>query len=543
MNLALVRGAAAAIAAAAAMGASVPAEHAALRTLVATTAWLPPRSSEVALVTIDETTVSHPAFSGVARRHWTGPLAHVVEALLESGATVVALDLIFTHARSDHPVWLRTLRRGARGGRILVGIVDAPQPAWPTPAQRAAAGGSVNLAMVNLIADRDGVVRSLATTNDGVATMAAAAAERAGALVESPVLLAAARQPEFVTWTATQVLQHRGQAALIEAFAGRVVFLGPWLPDEELHRSAYGIRPGLWLHALGADAWLYGGIQDRRNWAPRGAAAGAITGAAAARRQARWPLPLAIVAAVITTATAWWWGWWLPGTTTLVALVVAAAIVFGWGAASVATRVAASIPHRLRDTAVAPRTVTGTVCFIDIAAFTRTGERCDPAQLASELDRCLAALTRIVESHGGFVDKYLGDGLMALFGCDERDAGASAAFSAVDACLRAHLTLAGKRVRLRVGMACGALRVGAIGDSRRLRITAIGDTVNVAARLEQLNRELGTTVLADEAVAAANQDTDWTDQGERRLRGRALPVHVWAAGIHPAPEVTAAMER
>jgi adenylate cyclase len=206
-------------------------------------------------------------------------------------------------------------------------------------------------------------------------------------------------------------------------------------------------------------------------------------------------------------------------------------IVVAWGAASIATRVTASIPQRLRDTAAVPRTVTGTVCFVDIAAFTRTGERCDPARLASELDCCLATLTRIVESHGGFVDKYLGDGLMALFGCDKRDAGGRAAFGAVRACLREHLALGGERVRLRVGMACGALRVGAIGDSRRLRITAIGDTVNVAARLEQLNRELDTTILADEAVAAANQDAEWIDHGERRLRGRALPVRVWSAGI------------
>lgn len=531
MNPALVRGAAAVIAAAVAMGTSTATEHAALRALVAATALLPPRPSEVALVTIDESTVDHPAFAGVARRDWTAPLAQVVDALLESGATVVAVDLVFTHPRSDHPAWLRTLRRGARGGRILVGVVDAPQPAWPTPAQRAAAGGSVNLAIVNLVADSDGVVRALPPVSHGIATMAAAAAERADALVESAVLLAAARRPDFVTWPAAQVLRHRGQPLLVEAFAGRVVFLGPWLSDEERHRSAYGTRPGLWLHALGTDAWIHGGIEDCRGWAPFSGAAGAMTGAAGARRHSRWPLPTAIATAVIATFSAWWWGWWVPGATMLVALLVAALLVVGWGAASIATRVTASIPHRLRDTAVAPRTVTGTVCFIDIAAFTRTGERCDPARLANDLDHCLAALTRIVESRGGFVDKYLGDGLMALFGCDERDAGARAAFGAILACLHERLSLNREPVRLRVGMACGALRVGAIGDSRRIRITAIGDTVNVAARLEQLNRELGTTVLADEAVAAANPDAEWTDHGERRLRGRALPVRVWSTGI------------
>lgn len=531
MNMPAVRATAATLAATLALFVTVPTERLALRAYVAATELLPRATSEVALVTIDDATVIHPSFADVARRHWTAPLAEVVDALLEAGATVVALDLVFTHARSDNPAWLQTLRRGAHGGRILVGIVDAPQPAWPTPAQRAAAGGRVNLAMVNLLADDDGVVRTLPAAVDGVGAIAATAALRAGGQVQSSLLLAASRPPAFVTWSATQVLDHRGQPALVDAFAGRVVFLGPWLDDEEHHRSAYGLRPGLWLHALATHLWLHGGVQDGRAMAPWASALGAFAGAVGARRHRRWPLPAGIAIATLMTASAWICGWWIPGATALLALALAATAVGGLGAASVATRLTASIPHRLRDTANAPRTIVGTVCFIDIAAFTRAGERCDPASLATDLDRCLARLTELVEAHGGFVDKYLGDGLMALFGCDEHDAGARAAFRAVRACMQEPLELAGERVQLRVGMASGALRVGAIGDARRLRITAIGDTVNVAARLEQLNRQLDTSILGDETVAAANAEAAWIDCGERKLRGRALPVRVWSTRI------------
>lgn len=531
MSTALSRVAAALLAALAATVLAQPVERFALRGLAAMPAWLPARASDVAMVTVDAATIAHPSFAGLTRRDWTAPLADVVAALLEAGASVVALDLVFTHASSDHPAWLRTLRRGAHGGRIVVGIVDGPQPAWPTPAQRAAAGGSVNLALVNLMADADGVVRSLPPViNDGE-TLAAAAAGRAGATTHSAVLLASARRPSFVSWSAARVLDQRGQAALVQAFAGRVVFLGPWLHGEEHHLSAYGGTPGLWLHALGADAWLHGGVNDRRSWAPGCATAGALAGSFCARRGAAWLLPFAAAMVAAATITAWWTGWWIPGATALVALALAALIVVAWGAAGFATRATAGIPRRLRDTAAAPRTLVGTVCFMDIAAFTSTGERCDPARLANDLDHCLATLTRVVESHGGFVDKYLGDGLMALFGCADQDAGARAAVAATRECLRQRLVLGGEPIRLRIGMACGALRVGAIGDARRIRITAIGDTVNVAARLEQLNRELDTTVLVDEAVAAANPDTIWTDHGERRLRGRALPVRVWSARI------------
>lgn len=173
-----------------------------------------------------------------------------------------------------------------------------------------------------------------------------------------------------------------------------------------------------------------------------------------------------------------------------------------------------------------------TACFIDIASFTRASEAADgPERLAADLGRCLRRLDAEVTRHRGFVDKYLGDGLLALFGLEDGD-GRGDAVAAVRACIDACRgpgapRLAGHRVRLRAGLAWGVARIGALHDGPRPHFTAVGDAVNVAARLEQMNRTLGTRVLAAAEVAAAVPGEGWVDHGEQSLRGRERRVRVF----------------
>ena len=123
----------------------------------------------------------------------------------------------------------------------------------------------------------------------------------------------------------------------------------------------------------------------------------------------------------------------------------------------------------------------------------------------------LTAMTDIIEGAGGYVDKYIGDAIVAIFGAPVEDsAHAAHAVAAALAC-QAKLAamnagepaFAGHRLAMRIGLNTGEALVGNIGSRRRFNYTAMGDTVNLASRLEGANKFYGTAILASEAVRQA----------------------------------------
>jgi adenylate cyclase len=491
-----------------------------------------PSRSEVALVLVDDEAARHPEFARAARVYWSTPLAAVTDALLDAGARIIGVDMVFTRDDPASNDWLRTLMRAARDGRVVLGVADGADPALPSAAQRVAVGGVPSLASVNLTPDSDGLVRVMPASHGALPTIAARLAERAGASPTGQRVLASPRPPDFVTWSAAAVLERAGSAELVEAFAGRVVLIGAWLPDDDRHLSIVGDRPGVWLHAVATDSWVRGAsLQIPGDWLRWCTVLlGSMLGVWTLGR-GQWVIGfLAIAISSVATIVAWHAWVLLPGLHATTGLLCGGCVVAAERLVIDSLRAAAALPRRFRtgDTAA---TTPVTACFIDIASFTRTSERSPPELLAAELSACLARLSRIIELHHGFVDKYLGDGLMALFGVDGDGDGCKDAFEAACRCLQAPLTLAGQPVLLRIGLACGPARLGMLGDTRRPHFTAIGDVVNVAARLEQLNRMLDTQLLADHRVAAANPHGNWRDLGERKLRGREGPVHVWTPRI------------
>lgn len=151
------------------------------------------------------------------------------------------------------------------------------------------------------------------------------------------------------------------------------------------------------------------------------------------------------------------------------------------------------------DLQLAPERRIATVMFVDIRDFTRFAERRDPGELFRMLDGALDTFAMHVQREGGIVNKFLGDGLMALFGVPEeqpdhpRRAVRAALRIEESARLMAH---DGRFPELRVGIGIhtGEVVAGDIGRTRR-EYTAIGDVVNVASRIEAANKELGTTIL------------------------------------------------
>jgi adenylate cyclase len=150
--------------------------------------------------------------------------------------------------------------------------------------------------------------------------------------------------------------------------------------------------------------------------------------------------------------------------------------------------------------------------FTDIEGFTTHAESLPPARLAEALGRYLEAATRAVEETGGTVDKYIGDALMVIWNAPTPVADhAHAACRAALACARATADVAASAWwraeglpawRTRFGLHTARVLVGHFGAPDRLSYTAMGDGVNLAARLEGLNKAYGTTILASEDVRA-----------------------------------------
>ena len=147
------------------------------------------------------------------------------------------------------------------------------------------------------------------------------------------------------------------------------------------------------------------------------------------------------------------------------------------------------------------------ILFADVRGFTALSERMSPYDVIYFLNRYFHLTSQVIESYGGYVDNYMGDGLMALFGHDDAP---DAAFRAVSAALtmleevekrsRHFEELYGVSVRIGVGIHQGNVVVGMIGAGERQRMTVIGDAVNFASRIESANKKYGTELLISNEV-------------------------------------------
>ncbi len=163
------------------------------------------------------------------------------------------------------------------------------------------------------------------------------------------------------------------------------------------------------------------------------------------------------------------------------------------------------------------RTIEAAVLFVDIIGFTHLAERMAPAEAIALLRAFHRRVEKAVFAHGGTLDKFLGDGALATFGPpepgpdDARNAVACARTLAADlAGWSRELTAAGQApIAAGIGLHYGPVLMGDVGGEHRFEFTVVGDTVNVASRLQDMTRELGITLLASEAaVAAARRAAD-----------------------------------
>jgi class 3 adenylate cyclase len=203
------------------------------------------------------------------------------------------------------------------------------------------------------------------------------------------------------------------------------------------------------------------------------------------------------------------------------------------------------LPPAVIDTMLAsskPPTLGGetrnvTVFFSDLAGFSTLAERLNPTELVSLMNAYLSAMTEIIEGHGGFIDKYIGDAIVAVFGApvDRPDH----ALSAVRAALACKARLAemnrsglavfkGSSLGQRIGLNSGPVLIGNIGSRQRFNYTAMGDTVNIASRLEGANKAYGTEIIASRYTRdQAGSAIFWRELDLIRVVGIARPVEIF----------------
>jgi adenylate cyclase len=345
---------------------------------------------------------------------------------------------------------------------------------------------------------------------------------------------------------------------LARTVAGRVVFVGSALPEEDRRvagdrfilgtwprssapvqaapcaasdpqpsAAATGTVPAVYLHAAAAAARLEGRSLVPAGPFPTGTLAG-MAAIATGGIAAAWTLPalvaglaaltVLVLAAAVAAPLAFIH---LAVSPALAGIVATAACVLAFRFLVVERRerlirtafgrylspaLVADLAAQETLPALGGETRAVTVLFSDIAGYTRRVEGRPPAEAIGFVNRCLSTMVRAVDAQAGYVDKFIGDAVMALWNApaaqpDHARRALAAALDAV-AALAAEEAGSADPVRFRIGIETGEASVGNMGTEGRLSYTAIGDTVNVAARLEALCKVYGVPILVGPGLSA-----------------------------------------
>ena len=184
-----------------------------------------------------------------------------------------------------------------------------------------------------------------------------------------------------------------------------------------------------------------------------------------------------------------------------------------------------------------------TILFTDIREFTRMANASTPNKTLNFLNGYFEVVTEQIEAHGGVVDKYIGDSVMAIFGApvvypDHASRAVSSAL-AIHKALRKFNRSRKTDIRTGIGIHTGRVTMGNIGCSFRLNYTAIGDGVNLASRIEGLTKKFGVPILVSAATARAAPEFRFVEIDEVQVKGRSAMEKVYlpfkrGEKIHPA---------
>jgi adenylate cyclase len=537
--------------------------------------WRGPRDPtvNVAIVTIDESSMAE------LNQQWPFPRAmhgKLISKIAEGRPLAIGIDVVFDAPSSRGAADDEALAAAVtHAGNVVLGaaLLDDIQPFYvrttlntPIPLIRAGAAG---VAPVNMLPDADGQVRRvplwLSLNGERIPGLDA---QLHGLMVKAGVRVAPLpnRRNVLINFrggmrTYPWVSYYRVLRGEIPAeyWKDKIILVGPTsVFFHDVFTTAFAPSaemPGVEIHAHALETLVRG---DYIREVPEAvstalAVVAALLGCALVVRLRALRALLAATAlwAILTLAAFGGFvvaGWWMRGMAGTVALVL------GYGGTVIehfvreqrerkqlsrffSPAVVREVVRHKDDGSLTTSRRLVTVLFSDIRGFTSLSEQLQPEQVAEMLREYLTEMTEIVFRYGGTVDKYIGDCVMALYNVPREDP--KHAIKAVHTALEfQERTLAvskrweeklGIAIRNGVGINTGEAVVGTLGSEQRLEYTAIGDTINLGARLESITKDYKTNIIISESTYELVKGHFVTKElGDVTVKGKTQPVKIYA---------------
>ena len=482
--------------------------------------------------------------------------AAALDKLVQAGAQVVGIDLLFLSPKEDDAQLQAAITRHQQ--RVVLGsnfADEGGQLLAPTPVIPKTLSAESVTGYVNYWPDFDDVVRrgKFQTTASEIARVRPTVnepqltsfdwkiAQRYQPRFPSPAAYINFAGPtdSFPSYPFYQLFFEKAWNENLhhgEVFRGKIVLIGPGSNfQHDMHPTPWGMMNGVEVHAAGIATLLHGDSpHDAPDWLGFLIIAGlALLGAAVLNTTAHPLTKLALLGAgcggyfALASFVFARWG---------LILLVAAPIwtVAGGGVLGIALQVAVERLEKLRVRRTLEKYVSRpvaaeilrhsheyenslggerkpvTILFSDIRDFTSISERSTPMELVKQLNEYFTAMVEIVMAHDGTLDKYIGDAIMAVYGAPLSAGVSEDAWRAVQTAAEMRARLAelqqgwiaqGREpFRFGIGIHHGEVVVGNIGSPQRMEYTVIGSEVNVASRVEGLNKQYKTDILLTESV-------------------------------------------
>ena len=543
-------------------------------------------TAQIVIISIDESSFVE------LNKQW--PFARETHAQLISKVTAgrplaIGVDVIFDQPSSRGPADDAALGEAvAQAGNVVLGAApladqgfypDMPlsyirsAPNLPLPAIRRGAAG---VGAINVPPDPDNHVRRarrriwtgtewLPGLDVELYRVATASGLNAAPLPgEDEILINFNGPPRTFPWLAYHQVMNGNVSVMPELFGGKIVLIGP---TSELMHDIFStpftrggdLMPGVEIHANVLETYISGNRLREVPAAVSTALAVVAALLAAALAVRLHPLrALGAVALLGIIVTVFAYVAFVYADVWMRALAGTLALVVGYGITVVDHFVRAQRERRRLSQFFSPEVLREvvrhrherslgssrrlvTVLFCDIRGFTALSEKLEPEEVAAMLREYLTEMTEVIFKHGGTVDKYMGDCVMALYNVpfEDPDHVMNAMQTALELQERTLQVSArwearlGAVIRSGIGINTGEAVVGTMGSRQRLEYTAIGDTINLGSRLESLTKEYGVAIIISEFTQQRLQGGFLTRElGQVTVRGKTQPVKIY--GVLPA---------
>jgi adenylate cyclase len=361
--------------------------------------------------------------------------------------------------------------------------------------------------------------------------------------------------PEIPLYRFLDAARNKDIATLRKWVAGKVVLLGPDNIDDRHNTPFYTVfagakytTPGVEVHANTINTLLTGNfLQPVPGWArvlglvAAAGVSGTMAASFAASQTAIWSF-VALLLSLGATHVLFRLGWLFSSSEVLISfsLALLGGLIYRFATAErkssffrgavalfVGKQVARSL-DQLQEIDLTGRRLTVTILFTDIRGFTAFCGAKDPVLVVDLLNFYMQTMVSIIVKYGGQVNKFMGDGILAVFSDDDEGAKpGDHAWRAV-ACATEMVKTAVGDFETRAGIHSGEVVIGNVGSSEKMEFTVLGDTVNLASRLENLNKEQNTNLLlSQETLEMSGGRIDTMYVGEVPVRGKSEPMKLY----------------